>query len=209
MTEENTFTDSDASRRRFLTITAGTVLGASALAAGQETTTDGQGTTTADGDQPEPVESFRFGGEVEAWQGQEPEEIADTSNPTVELQAGHVYEITWENLDGQPHNWAFRDGDGNDLAVIFPDVETGTAGDGTTTETETTTAVGTTTAEMTTVEPPEDAIEQTDQVSEEGATQTLRFVATSEMVDYYCPVHPNSMVGEVTIQGDDGTTTTE
>jgi len=203
MADKSTSNGSSASRRRFLTITAGTVVGASALASGQET-------TTADGEQPEPVESFRFGGEVQAWQGREPEEIADTENPTMELQAGQVYEITWENLDGQPHNWAFRDADGNDLAVIFPNVETGTAGDGTTTEaaTETTTAGETTTGEMTTVEPPEDAIEATEQISEEGATQTFHFVATSEMVDYYCPVHPNTMVGDVNIQGDDGGTTT-
>ncbi|WP_135805486.1 plastocyanin/azurin family copper-binding protein [Halorussus marinus] len=202
MTEEKASNSSSTSRRRFLTITAGTIVGTSALAAGQETTTESAA--------PEPVESYRFGGEVQAWQGRAPEAIADTENPTLELEAGRVYEVTWENLDGQPHNWAFRDGDGNDLAVIYPNVESGTAGEGTTTEAATaTTAAETTTGEMTTVEPPEDAIEQTEQISEEGATQTFHFVATEEIADYYCPVHPNTMVGEVTVQSGDGTTTSE
>jgi plastocyanin len=186
--------DSSPSRRRFLAVAGGSVLGLSAVSAAQETTT----TTTA---QQEPATSFRFGGRVQAWMGRQPQDIADQENPTLQLRPGRVYEVTWENLDGQPHNWALKDEQGNNLPVIFPDVQTGTVGTQTTTQT-TTQMTGT--ATQTTVAPPDDAIAVTDTVSEQGATQTLRFVATPEITTYICTIHPTTMVGDVEIQDDGG-----
>lgn len=56
---------------------------------------------------------YRFGGKVEGWQGREPQRIADAVNPTLNLEAGRTYKVTWENLDGAPHNFAIRDSQGN------------------------------------------------------------------------------------------------
>ncbi|WP_135366543.1 hypothetical protein [Halosimplex halophilum] len=50
-------------------------------------------------------QTFRLGGEIAARIGQEPAAIADRENPPLELTAGVEYEITWENLDGQPHDF--------------------------------------------------------------------------------------------------------
>lgn len=61
-----------------------------------------------------------LGGETAAWQGQEPEEIADEENPTLVLEEGETYEITWENLDGVEHNIEIRDEDGE----VVDDYET-------------------------------------------------------------------------------------
>jgi hypothetical protein len=57
--------------------------------------------------------TYRFGGEVAAWQGREPASVAGQSNPTIELQAGREYEFWFENIDGQPHNIVIQDADGN------------------------------------------------------------------------------------------------
>ncbi|WP_135366541.1 PQQ-dependent sugar dehydrogenase [Halosimplex halophilum] len=87
------------SRRRFLSVAgaAGLLAGAGGLAYGSQQT------------------AYEFGGEVAGWQGQSPDEIADETNPTLELQAGTEYEITWENLDGQPHDFVIRDENGEEL----------------------------------------------------------------------------------------------
>ncbi len=59
------------------------------------------------------TQTYRFGGEVAAWQGRQPSAIEGQSNPTIELQAGQEYEFWFENLDGQPHNMVIQDADGN------------------------------------------------------------------------------------------------
>jgi glucose/arabinose dehydrogenase len=51
-------------------------------------------------------------------------------------------------------------------------------------------------------------LERTEIISEQGATQTLTFTATTEMAEYFCEVHPNSMRGELRIDGTTSTTTT-
>ncbi|WP_276299220.1 cupredoxin domain-containing protein [Halorussus lipolyticus] len=53
-----------------------------------------------------PATEYRFGGRISGWQGREPASIADTVNPTLNLQAGTEYAITWVNVDGAPHNVA-------------------------------------------------------------------------------------------------------
>lgn len=50
------------------------------------------------------VEEIVLDGETAAWIGVEPEPIADEENPTLGLTEGQEYDITWENVDGQPHN---------------------------------------------------------------------------------------------------------
>lgn len=246
-------------RRRVLSLLASGVVGAATIGAAQQTENGGD----------EPAETFRLGGRVSGWIGQEPEEIQGTENPTLPVQEGEVYELTWENLDGAPHNFAFRDDAGNDLPVILPEeatvaetptagnrtgtptepVENGTAtpvddgaddgtdevqfriipgespledpeiggpgvnrtgGNATRNETEiqvddemtagneTGAAGNETTAEGVTI--PESAISVTDVISEEGATQTFRFVATPEMTTYICPIHPETMVGDVQVE---------
>lgn len=59
------------------------------------------------------AQTYRFGGEVAAWQGRQPASIEGQSNPTIELQAGREYEFWFENIDGQPHNIVIQDADGN------------------------------------------------------------------------------------------------
>ncbi|MCO8254336.1 plastocyanin/azurin family copper-binding protein [Haladaptatus sp. AB618] len=44
-------------------------------------------------------------------------------------------------------------------------------------------------------------IKGTDRMSQKGATQSLTFTATPEMVKYRCQVHPTTMVGKVQIPG--------
>ncbi|KZN24116.1 hypothetical protein A4G99_06605 [Haladaptatus sp. R4] len=44
-------------------------------------------------------------------------------------------------------------------------------------------------------------IKATEKMSQKGATQSLTFTATPEMVQYRCVVHPTTMVGKVQIQG--------
>ncbi|USZ68395.1 plastocyanin/azurin family copper-binding protein [Halorussus salilacus] len=67
-------------------------------------------------DEQEPAQTFRFGGEVAAWQGEEPSDIEGAENPTLELEAGTQYEVVWENLDGQPHDFVLQDDGGGNLA---------------------------------------------------------------------------------------------
>ncbi|RQG93240.1 hypothetical protein EA462_03335 [Natrarchaeobius halalkaliphilus] len=63
------------------------------------------------GDAIDPDDEIMLGGETQAWMGQEPESIADEENPTLTLEEGESYEITWENLDGVGHNIEIRDDD--------------------------------------------------------------------------------------------------
>ncbi|WP_134672400.1 PQQ-dependent sugar dehydrogenase [Halorussus marinus] len=132
-----------SSRRTFLkaTAAAGALVGVGGVAAGQER------------------QEFVFGGEVAGWMGREPSEIADTTNPTLELEPGQEYAFTWENTDGRPHNVAILDGEG-------------------------------------------EALESTEIINEEGATQTLQFSATEEMAEYVCEVHPASMRGSISFGGE-------
>ncbi|THE63335.1 copper-binding protein [Salinadaptatus halalkaliphilus] len=67
----------------------------------------------ADGDE-EPIDpetEIMLDGETQAWMGVEPDEIADEENPTLTLQGGESYEITWENADGANHNIEIWDDD--------------------------------------------------------------------------------------------------
>ena len=60
--------------------------------------------------------SYQFRGVVQGWMGQAPPRIEGQQNPTLQLQAGQQYEVTWTNGDGVPHNFTIQDAEGNALA---------------------------------------------------------------------------------------------
>lgn len=80
-----------------------------------ESGTDAPTETTTAGGQDVAIH-YRLGGRVQGWQGREPQRIADEENPTLRLEAGRAYSVTWENLDGVPHDFSIRDAQGDDLA---------------------------------------------------------------------------------------------
>ncbi len=133
------------SRRRFLALAAtGTLAGV--------------GVTTARAQAQSAPETIRLGGKTSGWVGREPAEIDGVINPTLELEPGTTYRITWENVDGMRHNIALLDAD-------------------------------------------RVAIRRTEFMSEAGATQTIEFTATEEMVEYICQAHIASMSGDILIRG--------
>lgn len=99
-------------------------------------------------------------GETAGWVGRSPSDIEGETNPTLTLETGQDYALTWMNTDGAPHNFAIDDGD-------------------------------------------EDLVGPTDQVAEEGESQTVEFTATEEMSEYYCPMHPQSMRGSIELIGEE------
>ena len=89
------------SRRRFLTLTA------TSMSAGVGSLTSVQAQSQ--------VATIRLGGETPGWVGRAPARIQNTTNPTLEFEAGTQYRITWENVDGAQHNIALLDAEGNVL----------------------------------------------------------------------------------------------
>jgi len=85
--------DLDSSRRLFLKSAAatGVVAGLGGIAAGQE------------------AEEIELGGETAGWVGQAPSDIEGETNPTLELEEGQTYVVTWENLDGLQHDFVLLD----------------------------------------------------------------------------------------------------
>lgn len=104
--------------------------------------------------------TIELGGDTGGWVGRSPESIAETRNPTLELEPGQTYEIVWENVDGARHNVVILGENRNRLV-------------------------------------------RSELIAEEGATQTVEFEATEEMSEYLCEVHPETMVGDIEIAGDD------
>ncbi|MCU4754489.1 plastocyanin/azurin family copper-binding protein [Halobacteria archaeon AArc-curdl1] len=66
------------------------------------------------------LREIKLGARVERWIGKHPEEIEEESNPTLELEEGQEYSLTWENLDGVGHNFVIEDEDGD--IVIETDI---------------------------------------------------------------------------------------
>ena len=87
------------SRRHFLALAATSTL----AGAGSVTGAQAQSQVT----------TIRLGGKIPGWVGRAPAQIQDKTNPTLELQAGRQYRITWENVDGAQHNIALLDADRN------------------------------------------------------------------------------------------------
>ncbi|UTF52256.1 cupredoxin domain-containing protein [Natronosalvus rutilus] len=71
-----------------------------------ESASDGAGSDEGD---------FRLLGNAAAWMGDAPDAIADTENPPLELEEGTEYVLVWENVDGQQHNFAIEDENGENL----------------------------------------------------------------------------------------------
>lgn len=208
------------SRRRFLKATAavGALAGVNAavLAQGQ--------------DQNEEV--ILLGGQTPGWLGYRlpgEAEATQSTNPTMTLQEGTTYTLMWQNVDGASHNFALQDSDGNNLQVLQPlsveegvfqevneteanqsvslevsdgnvtGVTTGNETDGNATDGNETD--GNATGDQTTV--PEDQLVEKTEIISEGV-QAAQFTASSEMVQYICLVHPNSMVGDVNVESGEG-----
>ncbi|RDZ40143.1 glycosyl hydrolase [Haloferax sp. Atlit-19N] len=58
----------------------------------------------------------------EGWTGVSPSGIADATNPTLTLEAGGEYTVTWTNRNGAPHNFEVVNGDDtvvNDISTSY------------------------------------------------------------------------------------------
>ena len=204
-----------SSRRRFLKATAavGALAGVNAavLAQGQS----------------QNEEVILLGGLTQGWQGYRlagEQEATGSSNPTLQLQEGTTYTLMWQNEDGVAHNFAIQDSEGNNLEVLEPisvqqdvfqqineteanqsvslNVSDGNVtGVTITNETDGNVTGNGTAGQQTTLE---SLVAKTEILSEQGAVQGVRFTASSEMAQYICLVHPNTMVGDVSVEGGDG-----
>ncbi|WP_158058153.1 plastocyanin/azurin family copper-binding protein [Halorussus halophilus] len=52
---------------------------------------------------------------VSGWVGQSPQSVAGATNPTLSLEPGVTYRVTWTNADGIPHSFVVEDADENSL----------------------------------------------------------------------------------------------
>ncbi|WP_226010468.1 PQQ-dependent sugar dehydrogenase [Halomicrobium salinisoli] len=61
--------------------------------------------------------AIRLDGDTAGWMVPDDagDPVGEGPNPTLTLQPGQDYEVTWENVDGQPHNFAVVDGDDETL----------------------------------------------------------------------------------------------
>ncbi|MFC6768796.1 cupredoxin domain-containing protein [Natrinema soli] len=129
----------------------------------------------------EPAEIYSLALEEGQWVGQSPDSIADETNPTLELEAGETYAVEWENTIGrhQPEaeNRTYESLPGHNFVIA-------SAGD---------------TNQWNTYV-------RSDFTAEEGATQTIEFVATEEM-GVYLDQSQLEAVGEISVGGGGGETT--
>ncbi|MFH5801984.1 family 16 glycoside hydrolase [Haladaptatus sp. CMAA 1911] len=63
----------------------------------------------------EPGTTIKLGGTITGWTGQAPSSIEGDTNPTLLLQAGEDYTVTWENIDGAPHDFYVLDAQGEEM----------------------------------------------------------------------------------------------
>jgi hypothetical protein len=201
------------SRRRFLKATAAT-----GSLAGLNATVLAQGGSNE--------EVIVLGGKTIGWQGwRVPGVEAQNApkNPTLNLQTGTTYTLLWQNVDGQPHNIAIQDSQGNNLQVLEPlsvpedvftqvnetasneTVSLNVSGGNVTGVSAGNATGGNMTGNQTGgQQSAESLVGKTEIISEQGAVQGVRFTATSEMATYICLVHPNTMVGDVSTQSGGG-----
>lgn len=94
---------------------------------GEEDDEDDPANGEDDEDNGEAIEpgEIELEGHTAGWEGVAPEEIADEENPTLTLEEGAEYEITWENADGAEHNIELRDDGGS----VVDDYETDLMGE--------------------------------------------------------------------------------
>ncbi|NHN59213.1 MULTISPECIES: twin-arginine translocation signal domain-containing protein [Halorussus] len=199
-----------SSRRRFLKAAAATGalagLNATVLAQGQN------------------EEVILLGGYTRAWEGYRlpgGESASGSSNPTLTLQEGTTYTLMWQNGDGVGHNFAIQDSQGNNLEVLeplsvqpdtFQQINETSANQSVSLQVSGGNVTGVSTGNQTGgggnatggQQSTESLIASTEIISEQGAVQAVRFTATPEMAQYICLVHPNTMVGDVQVQGGGG-----
>ena len=198
----------NTSRRRFLKAVAatGAVAGINATVLAQEGSQSGQ--------------YILLGGNTAGWQGYRlpgQAEASSEANPTLNLKAGTTYTLMWQNVDGAPHNFAIQDSEGNNLEVLVPvSVQQDTfqqinetSGNETVSPSVNETVMGGNQTDGNQTTTAQRQIAQTETLSEQGAVQGVRFTATSEMAQYICLVHPNTMVGDISVQGGGGGNQTE
>lgn len=63
------------------------------------------------------VETIKLGGKIPGWQGQTPSAIQGKTNPTLSLEPGTTYRLTWVNLDGAEHELIIEDRNGNEITA--------------------------------------------------------------------------------------------
>ena len=192
------------SRRRFLKATAatGAVAGLNATVLAQ------------DGSQSE--QYILLGGNTPGWEGYRlpgQAEATGSANPTLNLQTGTTYTLMWQNVDGQPHNFAIQDSEGSNLQVLqpisvqqdtFQQINETAANETVSPDINETVMGGNQTGGDQTTTPQQEQVAQTETLSEQGAVQGVRFTASEEMNQYICLVHPNTMVGDIQLGGGDG-----
>ncbi|MXV63697.1 hypothetical protein GS429_16845 [Natronorubrum sp. JWXQ-INN-674] len=81
---------------------------------------DAEDDENGNGEAIDPDTEIELDGLTQAWEGLAPDEIDGEENPTLVLEEGESYEITWVNGDGVQHNIEIRDDDGE----IVDDYET-------------------------------------------------------------------------------------
>lgn len=99
------------SRRRALAITGAAVsVGVAGCLGDDDDDDDG-----IDEAEWEDVDEIYLEGWTAGWEGVEPAVIEGVENPTLVLFEGETYEVTWENMDGDSHNFVILDDAGNYL----------------------------------------------------------------------------------------------
>ena len=63
----------------------------------------------------EDIDEIYLEGWTPGWEGVEPAVIEGETNPTLVLFEGETYEVTWENMDGDSHNFVLLDDAGEHL----------------------------------------------------------------------------------------------
>ena len=105
--------DIRVSRRRALAATAGAVSLSVAGCLGDDD--DEEPDDDTDEEAWEGVTEIYLEGWTPGWEGVEPEVIEGETNPTLVLSEGETYELTWENMDGDNHNFVLLDDAGDNL----------------------------------------------------------------------------------------------
>lgn len=97
-------TGDDATSRRLLLRTGAAGLGS--LVAGCTNDDDGP---DVDREAWADVDEIVLEAYTRGWEGVAPGPIEGETNPTLGLEGGRAYDVTWENGDGGVHNFEFRD----------------------------------------------------------------------------------------------------
>ncbi len=68
---------------------------------------------------------IRLAGETDGWSGIGPGGTADEQNPLMRLRDGRTYEVVWQNLDGDPHQFVIATANGEAVVSSEPARENG------------------------------------------------------------------------------------